>query len=751
MKSKKSSFLKRIFRYSFVFLFLAALLSGLFFLLVYFGAFGSLPDEEELAAITNEEASLVFSSDNRLIGKYFAENRTNISWEEVPVHLRNALIATEDKRFYTHKGYDTQSYLRVFLKTILLGDNSGGGGSTLTQQLIKNLYGRSNYGFLSIPVNKLKEIIIASRMETVYDKEELLLLYFNSVPFGEDVYGVESASRRYFDKSTRELLIEESAVLVGMLKANTYFNPRLNPKNSLQRRNVVLSLMEKEAYLSSEEAAHLKSLALKINYENVGLKAPAGYFVYQVKKKSLEILEQIRFETGQEYSLEKDGLRIYTTLDLQVQELAAKSIKKHMAAMQPILDKELEIYQFKKQWFEKQNQNAKVQSKRKIEVFDWKGIQTKNMTSIDSLWHYYKMLNASVLITNPKNGNVISWIGGNNYGYLPFDMVLSHRQIASAFKPILYASALEKGYSASTYLENEEKIYPEYDNWKPQNYNHRSSPDSTVSLWYALANSMNLPTVDLYFKLGREDMLNTCNKLYFPRIAKDAPSIALGTLDLSLAEIVRAYAAFANQGKLNELVMIDKITDASGNILFRQESNSAEKVFSIETSQEITAILEKAIDEGTGVKIRTRYGIQADLAGKTGTAQNYSNAWFLAYTPDMVIGTWVGARTPDLHFYSGNGSGSSLALPVAAGVIKGIERDTKLCKKYLTPFAFSNEAYSSLQSDPYKQKGIDGFFNRLFKAKDKEENDTLELDKAQKKTRGVKSFFRKLFKGKRDK
>lgn len=748
MKSRKPSFLKRIFRYSFVILLLSALLGGLFFLLVYVGAFGPLPDEEELAAISNEEASLVFSSDNRLIGKYFAENRTNISWEEVPIHLKNALIATEDKRFYTHKGYDTQSYLRVFLKTILLGDKSGGGGSTLTQQLIKNLYGRSDFGFLSIPVNKLKEIIIASRMEMLYDKEELLLLYFNSVPFGEDVYGVESASRRYFNKPTRELLIEESAVLVGMLKANTYFNPRLNPKNSLQRRNMVLSLMEKEAYLSPEEAARLKSLALKINYENVGLNAPAGYFVYQVKKKSREILEQIKTNTGRGYSLEKDGLRIYTTLNMQVQELAAKSIKKHMAAMQPILDKELEIHQFKKNWFDKHRQNAIAQSKRKVNVFDWKGTQTRNMTSLDSLWHYYKMLNAAVLITNPKNGAVISWIGGNNYRYLPFDMVLSHRQIASAFKPILYASALEKGYSASTYLENEEKTYPEYDNWKPQNYNHQSSPDSTVSFWYALANSMNLPTVDLYFKLGRENLLNTCNKLYFPRITKDAPSIALGTLDLSLAEIVRAYAAFANQGKLNELVMIDKITDASGNILYREESKPSEEVFSLETSQEITAILEKAIDEGTGAKIRNRYGIQADLAGKTGTAQNYSNAWFLTYTPDMVIGTWVGARTPDLHFYSGNGSGSVLALPIAAGVIKGIERDSKLSKKYLTPFALSSEAYSALQSDAYQQKGIDGFFNRLFKPKDKEENDTLKSDKDQKEKRGIKTFFKKLFKRK---
>jgi penicillin-binding protein 1A len=212
------------------------------------GIFGPLPDKEELLAISNEEASLVFSSDNQLIGKYFAKNRTNIRWKEIPDHLKNALIATEDKRFFTHKGYDSKSYFRVFLKSILLGDKNGGGGSTLTQQLVKNLYGRHDFGFLSLPINKIKEIIIASRIEMVYNKEELLLLYLNSVPFGEDVYGVESAARRYFNKPARELEVEESAVLVGLLKANTYFNPRLYPENSLSRRNLVLSLMEKENY-----------------------------------------------------------------------------------------------------------------------------------------------------------------------------------------------------------------------------------------------------------------------------------------------------------------------------------------------------------------------------------------------------------------------------------------------------------------------------------------------------------------------
>lgn len=593
MQSKKRKLLKIVLKYVFVFISSVILLIGLLFFLIYFGGFGLLPDKNALSAISNEEASLVFSSDSILIGKYFAQNRTNINWEQIPVHLKRALIATEDKRFFNHKGYDSRSYFRVLLKSILLGDNSGGGGSTLTQQLVKNLYGRNDFGFLSLPVNKIKEIIIASRIEDIYTKEELLLLYLNSVPFGEDVYGVESAAHRYFNKPASELNIEESAVLVGMLKANTYFNPQLNPENSLARRNLVLNLMEKEHYLTTESEDSLRKLPLKLNYENLNLKAPAGYFVYQVKKKTLELLDSIK--TGKGYNLEKDGLKIYTTLNMQVQEISSEAVKNHLVVMQKLLDKELESSRIKKQWYKKQKQDARAYDKdtlkREVKLFDWEGIQTKNISKLDSLWHYYKMLNASVLITNPKNGEVITWIGGNHFRTLPFDMVLSHRQIASAFKPVLYATALETGISPCLYLENKENKYPGYEDWEPQNFNHASTPDSTVALWYALAYSMNLPTVDLYFKVGRENLINTCNKLNFPHFTDDAPSNALGTLDLSLYEIVRAYGSFANKGQMNELVMINKITDADGNTLYIRESTESAKVFSTETSQVITAIL----------------------------------------------------------------------------------------------------------------------------------------------------------------
>jgi len=437
--------------------------------------------------------------------------------------------------------------------------------------------------------------------------------------------------------------------------------------------------------------------------------------VHQVKKKSLELLENLKDENGKEYNLETDGLKIYTTLNMQVQKMATNGIKKHMATMQKVLDRELENHNFKKEWLKKQaNASKKDKEKRTIEVFDWNGVTTKKMSKIDSLWHYYKMLNAAVLITNPKNGAIITWVGGNDFRKLPFDMAQSHRQIASAFKPILYATAFENDFEPCNYLENKEKVYSEYENWAPRNFDHKFSQDSTVALWYSLTHSMNLPTVDLYFKVGRQKLLNTCSKLNFPKIKDNAPSIALGTLDLSLVEIVGAYGAFANKGQTTDPVMIDKITDTNGKILYEREAAKFEKVFSVKTSQMITAILEKAINNGTGTRIRNQYGVNADIAGKTGTAQNYSDAWFIAYTPDLVIGTWVGASTPDVHFYSSQGSGSALALPIAGNVLRGIENDAKLRKQFLTPFAIPFYIYDDMKCDAYHQKGIGGFFRRLF-------------------------------------
>ena len=696
----------------------ALLFAGILFLIVLTGIAGQLPDRNELADIKNEEASLVFSSDSLLIGKYFAKNRTNIDLHEVPQHLIDALIATEDQRFFTHKGYDTKSYARVLLKTILLRDRSSGGGSTITQQLVKNLYGRDKYGLFSLVVNKMREFIIATRIEKVYNKEEILLLYLNSVPFGEDTYGVESAAHRFFSKSTSNLNIQESAVLVGMLRANTRYNPVTRPENALARRNVVLQLLGKVHRFDTATVDSLQSLPLVTHYENINGNGPAGYFVYQVKKKATALLDSINNATGSEYNLEKDGLEIHTTLNLKIQKQGNAAVKEHLGKMQKLLDRELGRSGYKAQWLRKLNgrsTTAADTATRNMQLFDWDGVQTIRRSRADSLWHYHKMLNASLLVMDPKNGDVLSWIGGNHFRLLPFDMVLSRRQSASAFKPLLYATALESGISPCTYLDNEATDYPEYDDWQPRNADHTSTPDSTVALWYALTHSMNLPTVDLYFRVGEERLRETLNRLHLPELPDSIPSAALGSLDLSLYQLTRAYSAFANEGRMQEPEMINSILDAAGNSIYTRKPYLPTEVFSAETSELTTAILRQVIEQGTATGIREWYGVRSDLAGKTGTAQNYSDAWFIAYTPDLVIGTWVGARMPEVHFAGSEGSGSALAMPIVARVIRQMEHDPLLSERYLTSFDLPVETYSFLECAPYYMPGIRGILDRLFR------------------------------------
>ena len=461
---------------------------------------------------------------------------------------------------------------------------------------------------------------------------------------------------------------------------------------------------------------------IKSGYKNLDLKRTAGYYSYQVKKKATTIIDNINETKNTNYNLETDGLKIYSTLNYKIQKIAEKAAKEQLKAKQKELDKELRSSILKKNWLENNRFSSEKDKQNKtFNLFDWDSTKTITGTKIDSLWHYAKMLNASVLVTNPKNGAVISWVGGNNFKTLPFDMVLSHRQIASAFKPILYATALENDVSPCDYFDNEEKTYPEFNNWKPQNADYSSTPKSRVALWNSLIHSMNLPTIDLYFKLEKELLINYCEKLQFPKITNNTPSIALGTLDLSLAEIVKTYGSFANNGEMNNLYMITKITDKEGVIIYESKEQKAEEVFKKETTETLTAILQKAVDQGTGAKIRNTYKIKSQLAAKTGTAQDYTDAWFLAYTPNIVFGTWVGTSKNTIHFKSGKGSGSSLALPIVANIIKEIEKDAELSKKYLTDFDIPVDVYESINCPPFRQKGIKGFFNRLFGKKKKED------------------------------
>ncbi len=724
---------------------------SLFYTSVYIGVFGKLPTTDELKNISNEQASLVLSSDSTVIGKFFAENRTNISWSQVPKHLVDALVATEDKRFFEHHGYDGRSYLRVFVKSIILRDKSAGGGSTITQQLIKNLYGRNYHNFMSMPINKLKEAIIATRLEKVFTKNEILLLYLNSVPFGENVYGIEAAANRYFDKHAKDLKIQESAVLIGILKANTYYNPRKNPINAIHRRNQILQLMNDANMLTNKQLDSLQKLPLGLRYANLFKQSSAGYFVYQVKQRVSSILEDIRVSTGADYQLEKDGLKIYTSLDISLQKMARDAANKQLIKMQRLLDAHLLKSNARKKWQKrilKKYDANKLISKKNREIYANGKLQVHNMTLEDSLWHYYKMLNAAVLISEPKSARLLAWVGGNYYRYLPYDIIFSKHQMASLIKPLIYASALENGLTPCTYLNNEVVEYEEYDNWKPENYNRQSTKDSLVALWYALAHSMNLPTVDLYFKTGNTAVADMLYRLNLDIPPGDNPSISLGTIDASLYQIVLAYGALSNGGEIdNNLSMIDYITDSEGNTIYTGDRQESVKVINKEITDQITVILEKAINEGTGRRIRSTFRINAELAGKTGTSQNFSDAWFVSYTPDIVIGTWVGTKSNTIHFNNGLGSGSSLALPICANVLVGIEDKPALKAKYLSPFMVNPVIEESINCPPYFEKGLSGFIHRITDdTKSKDDSTSIEKDKKPNKPKsGVRRFFERIF------
>lgn len=752
--------MKRLLKIFLIVILTVIVVFGLFLGAVFIGVFGPLPDKRELIGISNEEASLVFSNNETLIGKYFAENRTNIKWNDVPENLVNALVATEDKRFFEHQGIDVRSYLRVFFKSILLGDRSSGGGSTITQQLVKNLYGRDNHSFLSMPVSKTREAIIASRMEAVLSKQEILLLYLNSVPFGEEVFGIEAAAMRYFDKNAKNLTIQESATLVGILKANTYYNPRLNPENAIKRRNQVLALMTGEKFLTTTEADSLKQTNLGLKYTNFRLESPAGYFVYQLKGRVEQIINNLTNEKGEAYDIRKDGLKIYTTLDLKLQEFANQAVRKQLAKMQPLLDDELKRFGQRKKWeieYQKNNtvaDNWYVKQNREILTAD--GMKTENISKVDSLWHYYKMLNAAILAADPNTGAVRAWTGGNNFRYLPYDLVLAERQIASTIKPFIYAAALEEGFDICDYFNNSVVEYEDYEGWKPENYDKSSTDDMKVAMWYALTRSMNLPTVDIYFETGHDEVADLCRRLNLNAPFEETPALALGALDASLYDLVKAYSAFASNGfLLDDLIMIEKITDADGNIIYKNEQLKKSRVLKPEIAEQMTSMLELAINEGTGIRMRNRYGIKADLAGKTGTAQNYSDARFMVYTPHLVLGVWVGANSTEVHFRSGLGSGSALALPIAGEILRGVEKEPQMKSKYLTPFQFSDLITDSINCEAFREKGFSGVVHRILK-KDSTSQDTLEVEieeKPEKERSKIGKFFDNLFnrKGKKEK
>ena len=734
-------------------LLLATLLFGLFIGAIYLGVFGHVFSKKELKEFKNETASLVLSDRGRLIGKYFADNRTNVEFDQLPKELIHALVATEDARYFEHEGVDSRSLFRVLIKSLVLQQKGAGGGSTITQQLAKNMFGRNNHGFLSMPVNKTKEIILAYRLESMYSKEDILTLYLNTVPFGENVLGIEAASHRYFNKSVKSLKIEESAVLIGMLKANTYYNPRLYPEHALNRRNVVIQQMEKYGYLTEKRANELQALPLLMDYANLESEGPANYYLVQIKKEAMAILKGLNTGSDTIYDLKKSGLIIQTTLDYELQQYALRAFESHLGKMQQRLNKQLAKGADKAILDALVNKELKrlklsevADVKKRREIFTWKGFISDSISVRDSIAANLKLLHAGLIAIDPNDGFVKAWVGGIDFRTQPYDQIFAQRQTASAFKPILYASALEEGAMPCQYLDNEGVILTDYENWQPQNYDR--SVGGKYSMAASLSKSMNIPTVNLFFQQDFNMLNNTWKSLGFSQELSDKPSIALGISTASLYEMAIAYSAFANAGKRINPVFIKEIRTSKGRILYKHpKAVQNERVLKESTSKLLTAMLEKAVREGTGRSMNSVYGIRSKMAGKTGTSQDYGDAWFLAYTNDLVIATRVGASYPVIHFRGGsNGSGSALALPIVGKTLQQVQKNNTLRRNYLRDVTVSEDSSLALDCPDFiDDSDIEKFFENIFKDKDMTFEKATKKAKRQAKRDKNKSWFKRVF------
>ena len=748
--------LKKLFKIFLKLVVLIAILLGLFVVSIYYGVFGHVFTKTELKAFKNETASLVYSEDASLIGKFFDINRTAISYEQLPKSVVDALVATEDVRFFKHNGVDAQSLFRVLIKSLILKDKNSGGGSTISQQLAKNMYGRNDYGTLSMPINKTKEMILANRLEDIYNKNEVLAMYLNTVPFGENVYGIESASRRYFNKNVEYLKTEEAAVLIGMLKANTYYNPRSYPKNAIKRRNVVLNQMYKYDYVSKKEKDSLQNLSLQIDYSNLKSEGPANYFMVQVKKEAEKILKEIKVENEPIYDLKTSGLIIETTLNAQLQDYVLQAYKSHLGKMQKRLQN-----RYKTSWGKKHLKNLVTKEliklkfvegldkKQKRELFSWDGFIMDAISVRDSLQYELTLLHAGFLALDPNNGAVKSWVGGIDFRTHPYDQVYGQRQIASTFKPILYASAIQNGTQPCDYLRNDSLVFIDHDNWTPQNYN--KSIGGSYSVAASLAKSMNIPTVNLFLQTPFEIIENTWEDLGFSQELKNTPASALGTASASIYELAIAYSAFANGGYKIEPQILKSIRTSDGKFLYKNKFlQSFDEVITKETSYLMNEMLQKVMKEGTGSAMKRVYGVNLPLAGKTGTSQDYADAWFVSYNPNLVLVTRVGANKPTIHFTSGsNGAGSTLAMPLVAKTLLKVQSNPKLRNEYFTNFSVFNETTAALFDcddfieDTDFEKLLEELFNNPETTKEKASK------KAKRKSKKKESFFKRLF-GKKD-
>lgn len=710
-----------------------------FFWLISAGKLGFMPTFEELENPNNRFASEVYFADGPIMNRYFEkENRKYIEYREIPQSVIDALIATEDVRFYDHSGVDVRGLFRV-AKGLLTANTSAGGGSTISQQLAKMLFPReSDLNVFELAIRKFREWVIAVRLEKSYTKEEILTMYLNKYDFLNLAVGISSAADIYFQVPLDSLKVEQAAMLVGMAKNSSYYNPVRRPELTLNRRNVVLSQMYKYDKITREECDSLKKLPLGLNFKRVDHKEGlATYFREYLRlfmtankpdRKRYRDLSQFRLDSvawetnplygwckknvkvdGSHYDLYSDGLKIYTTLDSRMQKYAEEAVREHLSQdLQPLFDKEkvkklrppfsndmtpAEIEEVLDRSI-RQSERYRVLSKQgmsfdeirktfdqplEMQVFTWSGIRDTVMTPLDSIKHYKSFFRSGFMVMQPQTGYIKAYVGGPDYRYFMYDMVSAgKRQVGSTIKPILYTLAMQEGLGPCDKVPNipQTFILPTGEPWSARGGTKRQG--EMVTLRWGLANSENNISAWVLKQFTPEAVAQMAHKMGITSFIDPVPSVFLGTAEITVKEMVAAYSIFANKGVYNSPLPVYRIEDKYGNVLqeFRPESR---EVITENTAYLMCNLLEGVVTGGTGVRLRYKYKLMNPMGGKTGTTQKHADGWFMGVTPDLVGGVWVGAEDRSIHFQNlANGQGASMALPIWAKFLLKAYADPRL-------------------------------------------------------------------------
>ncbi|PLX04418.1 MAG: penicillin-binding protein [Marinilabiliales bacterium] len=728
------------------------------------GEMGFMPSFEELENPKSNLASEIYSSDQVLLGKFYIENRTFVDFDELSPFLVDALIATEDARFYEHSGIDGKALLRV-IYGVLSGDHKGG-GSTITQQLAKNLFPRDTTTYsssllkaYSMGITKFKEWVTAVKLEKNYTKEEILVMYLNTVPYGSKTFGIKSAARTFFNVAPDSLKIEHAAILIGVLKAPTFYSPIRNPERAKKRREVVLSQMLKYNYISQPVYDSVKELDFGLSYKIQDHKQGlATYFREYLRKMMTAKAEDDSLEwrtnplygwcnknlkpDSTPYNLYKDGLKIYTTINYKMQTMAENAVNKHMGEY-------LQVEFFKEQknrkkapfawnYTEKQikqfmNRYVRTSERYRIskhngishdsimaafkrpvkmKIFNWSGEIDTIMTPMDSIRYYKHFLQTGFMSMEPQTGYVRAYVGGINYKHFQYDHVtLSKRQVGSTFKPFLYTLAMQEGYSPCYEVPNIPVVFkmPEgQPDWSPHNAGKTKKDGEMVTLKWGLANSVNYISAWLMKQYNPEAVIKIARKMGIRSTIEPVPSICLGTPEISLYEMVGAYGTFANKGVYTKPIFVTRIEDKNGNVISTFTATKKEAI-SEQGSYLMLELLKGVIQHGTSVRLwlpSYPYQLNNEIAGKTGTTDDYSDGWFIGITPNLVSGAWVGGEERTIHFRGMTmGQGATMALPIWAWYMKSVYADSTL--GYLPSDTFEKPLKGisvELDCDKYKKQ-----------------------------------------------